>query len=245
MNDPPDQLETSISEVALALFAAGTVSGTLQRIVELAVATVEGCDACGVFLVEDAKVVTPAFTDPLVLALDDLQFRSNEGPCLDVVAQGGASYAADLADDSRWPVFGPAATGAGVRSLLAFQLSSERPSALNLYAHLPSAFGSTDRAKGLIFATLAGIALHSASDREMDEKEKANLHEALRTREVIGQAQGILMERERISAEQAFAVLRRASQHLNVKLREVAHTLVETGADPLIQVEGKDHPPSR
>jgi len=83
-----------------------------------------------------------------------------------------------------------------------------------------------------IFATLAGLALGSAFHREDDEKKDANFDEALRTRELIGQAQGILMERERITADQAFDVLRRASQYLNVKLKEVAQTLVETGETP-------------
>jgi len=141
-------------------------------------------------------------------------------------------YATDLADDDRWPSFGPAAAGAGIRSALALRLSDRPTSALNLYAHLPGAFGATDRAKALIFATLAGVALDAAEERAGDEKRVASLHEALLTRELIGQAQGILMERERITGPQAFDVLRRASQHLNIKVREVARTLIETGEAP-------------
>ena len=84
-----------------------------------------------------------------------------------------------------------------------------------------------------MFATLAGLALDSAQERAADDERVANLTEALRTRELIGQAQGILMERERITADQAFDVQRRASQHMNIKLREVAETLVATGESPL------------
>ncbi len=105
-------------------------------------------------------------------------------------------------------------------------------SALNLYARMPAAFGATDRAEGLIFATLARIALDNAGERADDETRVANLHEALKTRELIGRAQGILIERERITGEQAFDVLRRASQYLNIKIREVAQNLVETGESP-------------
>ena len=115
---------------------------------------------------------------------------------------------------------------------IAFSLSPERASALNLYARMPQAFGATDRAQGQLFATLARLALDSAEARAADDTRAANLAEALRTRELIGQAQGILMERERITADQAFDVLRRASQRMNVKLREVAVTLVETGETP-------------
>jgi len=231
-NETSQELESNLAEVAVALFAPGTVAGTLQRIVELAVVTIEGCDASGILLVEHQVVSTPAYSDPTVVELDCRQFEAGEGPGLAAATGGGSFYAADLADDPRWPSFGPAATAAGIRSLLAFRLMSQRPSALNLYARLPAAFGATDRAQGLIFATLAGLALDSAVDREDGERNAANLHHALRTRELIGQAQGILMERERVSADQAFDMLRRASQHLNVKLREVAETLVMTGESP-------------
>lgn len=227
-----EELEQNLGEVARALFAPGTVAGTLQLTVDLAVATVEGCDAAGVFLVRDEQVFTAAASHPLVIEFDKLQFASDEGPCLDAVSDGSNAYAADLADDPRWPEFGPAAARAGIRSALAFRLSSRPISALNLYAYLPHAYGGTDRAMGLIFATLAGLALETAGDRADEEQRFANLHKALATRELIGQAQGILIERERITGDQAFGVLRRASQHLNIKIREVASTLVETGEAP-------------
>lgn len=231
-SDATSELESNLSEVALALFAPGTLQGTLQRIVNLAVATIDGCDAAGVFIVENVLVTTAASTDPLVLVLDRLQIDTDEGPCLDAIAGEGTVYADDLADSQRWSRFGPAAVDAGIRSVLAFRLSARRASALNLYATMPAAFGATDRAKGLIFATLAGIALNTAEQRADDEKRNDNLHQALQTRELIGQAQGILMERERITGDQAFDILRRASQHLNIKIREVARTLVETGETP-------------
>lgn len=225
-------LESNLSEVALALFTPGTLEGTLHQIVTLAVSAVDGCDAAGIFLVEDERVTTVASTEPMVIELDQLQFETDEGPCLDAVSDEGTVYADDLATGDRWPSFGPTAVEVGIRSALAFRLSARRASALNLYARLPAAFGATDRAKGLIFATLAGIALDAAEQRADEEKRFENLHQALRTRELIGQAQGILMERERITGDQAFDVLRRASQHLNIKVREVARTLIETGETP-------------
>lgn len=230
--DAAEELEQNLAAVARQLFAPGSVAGSLQLTVDLAVAAIDGCDAAGIFVVRSDRVTTAAASHPLAVELDELQFSTNEGPCLDTIADGGASYAVDLIDDERWPRFGPAAARSGVRSLLAFRLSDRPVSALNLYARLPAAFGATDRAKALIFATLAGIALDAAEEREDDEQRLANLHDALETRELIGQAQGILIERERITADQAFDVLRRASQHLNVKLREVARTLVETGEKP-------------
>jgi len=231
---PSEELEQNLAEVALALFATGSVERSLQLTVDLAVDTVDGCDAAGIFVSRDDRVTTVAFTEQIVIELDDLQIASDEGPCMEALAGGRHPFASDLADDPRWPTFGPAAARAGIRSALAFRLSEQPVSALNLYARLPAAFGATDRAKGLIFATLAGLALDLAGERADDLLRVANLHEALRTRELIGQAQGILIERERITSDQAFDVLRRASQHLNIKVREVARTLVETGETPAV-----------
>ncbi|MEO7573346.1 MAG: GAF and ANTAR domain-containing protein [Acidimicrobiales bacterium] len=234
------EIEQNLAEVARALFESGTVQGTLQLTVDLAVATVEGCDAAGVFVIEDERVTTAAASHPLVIQLDELQFTTGEGPCL-AALEGGTIYAADLSDDPRWPGFGPAAVESGIRSALAYRLANRPVSALNLYARLPAAFGATDRAKGLIFATLAGIALDTANERADEDQRITNLHDALGTRELIGQAQGILMERERITGDQAFDVLRRASQHLNIKVREVARTLIDTGETP--PTDSKPHKP--
>lgn len=227
------ELARSLSETARALFSAGSVTATLQQIVDLAVEAVDGCDLAGIFMVEGEQVTTPAYSDPLVIELDALQFAADEGPCLDAVSERAVFYADELADNDRWPQFGPAAAACGARSLLAVPLPSDgKLAALNLYARLPVAFGAIDRARGLLFATFAGQALTLAQVRQDDERRTEDLNHALITRELIGQAQGILMERERITAAQAFDVLRRASQHLNIKLREVALSLVETGESP-------------
>lgn len=227
--DRGTDLEQSLAEIATALFAPRTVSDVLQRIVDETAANVEGCDLAGLLLLTNGEISTAAHSGPQVIELDALQANTGEGPCLDVATLGGTVYAIDLAEDARWPRFGPNAAAAGIRSVFAVQVSARRSSVLNLYARLPAAFGVTDRAKAVLLATLAGLALSSAEEREDDLQREVNLQAALTTREVIGQAQGILMERERITATEAFNTLRRASQHLNVKLRDVAQHLVETG----------------
>lgn len=239
-DDPTIALTAGFSATARALFSVGTPADTLQRIVDLAVETVDGCDYAGVFLLRDGSVTTPVRTDPLVVGVDALQHQLAEGPCLDAINHGGVFYAGDLADDSRWLSFGPRAVEAGIRSALALHLSANGDlGALNLYARYPHAFGAIDRAKALLLSVLAGAAISSARTHADDTKTHAddiaqveNLRVALITREVIGQAQGILIERERITADQAFDVLRRASQHLNIKLRDIAQKLVDTGEDP-------------
>jgi putative methionine-R-sulfoxide reductase with GAF domain len=231
--DSLSEFPANIAETARTLFLAPNVDDTLQRVVDLAVATIEGCDFAGVFLRERATITTRAHTDPIVAEVDAIQCRTGEGPCLQAVAEGTTIYADDLADDARWPKFAPEATARGLRSVFALCLSADGTvGALNLYARYPGAFGVVDRAKGLILASLAGLAIASARAHEDEERRAGNFQAALATREVIGQAQGILMERERISADEAFVILRRASQHLNRKLREVAQDLVDTGEKP-------------
>jgi len=222
------------------LFSAPTVLATLQQIADFAFATVEGCDAACISLQAADRVFTPAYSDALALEIDQLQYAAREGPCLDAISKEPTVYAEDLAEDERWPIFGPQAAALGMRSLLSCRLAANGTrGALNLYAALPRAYGAIDRTKALIFATHAGIALSAAEAREDAALSlDVGLHRiddliaALGTRETIGQAEGILMERERITAQQAFDVLRRASQHLNVKLREVATYVVETGEVP-------------
>jgi hypothetical protein len=230
----------AFADISRTLFSDPTVGGTLQRIVDFAVATVEGCDAAGISLLAGTEVSTPVWSHPVALEIDSVQYETGEGPCLDAIAGETIVYAEDLADDQRWPLFGPRAVSLGMRSLLSCRLAAGATlGALDLYAALPRAYGATDRTKALIFATHAGVALGAAEALEnatvslnAELRRVADLRGALASREVIGQAEGILIERERITPDQAFAVLRRASQHLNVKLREVAQYLVDTGEVP-------------
>lgn len=238
--EPLGDLERDVAQVASALFASGTLTGTLQEIVDLTERAIDGCDAAGVLLIEDGQTSIAAASNSGAVALSHLQAEIGEGPCLDAAGQALIFYADDLLDDERWPTFGPAAAASGVRSLLAYCLSRERLFVLYLYARLPAAFGVNDRAQAQLFATMAQLAVASAVERAAEEIRTEHLTDALRTRELIGQAQGILMERERITSDQAFDVLRRASQHMNVKLREIAETLVETGESPTI---GEPPPP--
>ncbi len=232
-SDSFSEFAFSFTQTARTLFAAGGVTPTLTSVVELAVATIEGCDYAGLFLIEGDTVATPVHTDPIVVEIDRIQHTTGEGPCLDAIAHRLIFYADDLGRDLRWLHFAPLATEAGVRCVLALPLSADAQlGALNLYARYPLAFGVVDRARAAILVSLASLALSVAHSHEDEERRAANLHAALASRETIGEALGILMERERITGHQAFDILRRASQHLNIKLREVAENLIETGEDP-------------
>ena len=234
------ELASSFATIARTLLVERTVAGTLQRIVDFAQATVGGCDAASISLLTGDQIATPVSSDPIALEIDRFQYEFHEGPCLDAILTDPIHYSEDLTTDDRWPTFGPKAVSLGMRSLLSCRLSSDVTlGSLNLYARVPDAYDAIDRTKAIIFASHAGIALGAAgvlADAEIslgaEMKRAENLEIALTTREVIGQAEGILIERERLTPEQAFDVLRKASQNLNLRLRDLAQYVVDTGEVP-------------
>jgi GAF domain-containing protein len=231
--DSLSDLYRDVSQTAGTLFSAGSVNDTLASVLELALTTIEGCDFAGLFTKNREALTTPVSSDPTVLEVDAVQRSTGEGPCLDAIAHRLIVYADDLETDLRWSHFSPQAAGVGIRSVLSIPLAPDsQEAALNLYASYPAAFGIGDRARATILASLASLALSIAHSHEDEERRAENLIAALGTRETIGEALGILMERERITANQAFDILRRASQHLNIKLRDVAQNLVDTGESP-------------
>jgi GAF domain-containing protein len=233
--DTDTALATDFAQIASTLGSGTTVEATLALIVAAAVETIDGCQHAGIFLLEDGEITTVASSDPVVGVIDRLQMDVGEGPCLDAVTgTTPLTVAEDLSADTHYPRFGPKAVSLGVRSGLGLRLAADhRLGALNLYSPLPHAFGHIDRAKAVILAAHCSVALDASQDRvALAESHRHDMQAALASRALIGQAQGILMERERITAEQAFAVLRGASQDLNVKLRDVAQRLVDSGEDP-------------
>jgi GAF domain-containing protein len=218
----------TFAEVARSLLAEKDVQHTLQRIVDLAVETIDGCDHAGITFMKDSQVSTPAASDDVPVTVDAIQYETGEGPCLDAIRKHEVFVTGDLAAEARWPNFSRRAHDeTGITSMLCFRLfvDGETLGALNLYSKSQDAFDDDARAVGSVFAAHAAIALSNAlHDEQMDE--------ALHSRDVIGQAKGILMAREGVTADQAFDMLRQASQRLNVKLRELAEQVAYTGEPP-------------
>jgi GAF domain-containing protein len=211
-----------------------TVLGVLQRVVHAGKAVVPGADLVSVTIRADTgSFDTPVQTDVLATELDELQYRFGEGPCVAAtLTEGlGVTFDRDVRAGRQYPRWGPAAAELGVRSVLAVGLfprgGAPRMGALNAYSHRPGGLDEQDRDLLLVLAAHASTALAATQATTASELEVAHLREALRSRDVIGQAKGILMERRGVSADEAFDILRRASQSLNIKLTQVAEKLVE------------------
>jgi GAF domain-containing protein len=216
-----------------ALLDSGSVAAVLERVVFAALKIIPGADLVSVTLrSSDGAFHTPVETDPVATELDQLQYRFDEGACVEAAHADGPAMAVsdDLAVDTRWPRFGPAAAALGFRSLMSTALvpDAARPQlsgALNVYSRRPGGLAAADRDVLLLLATHASLALATTQAVTRGELEAEQLRRALDSRDVIGQAKGILMARRGISAAEAFGVLRRTSQEMNVKLRELAETM--------------------
>lgn len=217
----------AVAELAGELVDTPSLEELLDRALSLAIDVVPGCEQAGISLLHNQVVETPASVGPLAKVCDKLQERLADGPCITALLEADVIRIDDIRDDDRWPEFAAGAAREGVRSMLACRLATQRNKlgALNMYATEPHAFDAESEAMAIGYAAHVSFAL-SALDRE------ANLRRALKSREVIGQAMGILMERHRITASQAFDVMVHASQRTNVKLRTIAEELVRTGSLP-------------
>ncbi len=224
VSEQQDRLDT-FAEVARALAEEQGVQATLERIVELAVETVPGAEHAGISSVRRRKQVdTVAGTPEVPQKIDNVQYETGEGPCLDAIFEQEIVKIDDLSQTDRWPKFAAGASALGVLSMMSFRLHVEEDTAgaLNLYSGSRSGFGEECVRLGHVFAAHAALAWDH-------EKEVEGLRTAVESRHLIGQAQGMLMAHHGVSADQAFDLLREASQRRNVKLREVAQTVIRSG----------------
>ena len=227
-----DSFNERLAAVARALLHEPDVQTTLKRTVADAAATLHAAVYASVTLVLHRRhVETPVFTDERALWADQLQYELGQGPCLDAVWEQDTFHIDDLTTEPRYGDWGRRVVAeTGIRSGLSMQLFTDPDAAvslgaLNLYSPQPGSFDPETRAEAVAFAAHAAIALEGAQT-------EAHLRSGLVTRTVIGQAEGILMERLKVSPDEAFGLLSRLSQQRNVKLRDVARGIVETGEIP-------------
>lgn len=227
-------LTASFAALARELITVSALSPALRRLLTLAVGAIDTCDCASISLVVSTEAGPNVATDDSAAALDAIQFREREGPTVEALHTRLPVYVADLSHQGSG-LLATAADAATVTSALCLGLWIKRSDewhnigVMSLYAPEPDAFSEADREVAGIFAAFAAAMIGLAhTERDLQQREAA-LHRSLSTRDVIGQAKGILMERERLSAGQAFDRLRRASQHLNVKLADIARQLAETG----------------
>lgn len=218
-------LATQLSDLARELQQDDDVYAVLSGIVQAALDLIPGTAHASISLVTGRKKVdSEVASGELPRQVDALQNSTGQGPCLDAAYQELVVRVPDLSREDRWPEFSRGAVKLGARSMLSFQLfvEGDRLGALNLYGAGPNAFDSESEQVGLLVAAHAAVAF-------ADSQKINQLGEALVARQLIGQAEGILMERYKLTAEQAFILLSRASSRSNIKLRDIAEHLASSG----------------
>jgi GAF domain-containing protein len=216
------------ARAARELYAAPNETELLRLAVDVAVRIIDGSDHAGIAVVQAGEFSTPVAFDDVARRGDALQYQLHEGPCLDAVRWQETVISRNLSEEARWPEWTPRAVSVlGIKAIMSLWLYTSRNpdgadsyGALNLYSNsidpLPNEYAIAQ-------ALAAQISVALAAHREIRGRGVA-----MTSRTIIGQAEGILMERLGIDADQAFAYLRRVSQRENRKLIMICSEIVET-----------------
>lgn len=204
------------------------VDGVLRLVVALAQVTIGGADGVSVSLNRRGQLSTVAASNQTIADMDANQYATGEGPCVDASVEGRWFHVESLAEEARWPAFIPKAQELGIKAILSNPLlASERPvGALNIYSRAARAFSVKDEQLAGLFASEASTVLAQAGTGVSDEEMVVRLADALAGRHVIAQAQGVMMEREQLSEDDAYTSMRRFSQRTGMPMRDRAADVV-------------------
>lgn len=234
---PSDRVEEAIRAVSRFLIADATLGTTLERIAKLAQGAIDGADAIGVTLLNDAtQPITAVCTDRISPSVDQAQYDEGTGPCLDAYREGRVVRVDDTRDVAdRWPSFSERAVAEGVLSTLALPLNAgeETFGVFNLYSTKRAAFVDHEDGDAALFVTQAAVVLANARAYWNMFQLADGLRTAVSSRAAIEQAKGLIMARTGVTAEEAFTVLRTRAQAENRRLRDIA-----------LDVAGHEDPPT-
>jgi hypothetical protein len=228
--------DAAFAQLGRIPLAEASLKLVLQKVADLAQDVMPGGPSVSVTLIVRDKPETAVFTDPLALDLDEGQYDRGYGPCLEAAAGGQLVEITDARTEDRWPDYAAEIVDRGIRSSLSVPLPVQEQirAALNIYSPDVRAFDDADRQLAARFASYAGVAVSNVRTFEDMRSRAEGLQVAMASRSVIDQAKGVLMERFKVTPDQAFRMLAAASMATNVKLREVADQLVTTGELPTL-----------
>lgn len=215
------------------------VDGALRLLVDLARSGVSGADGVSVSLLRNGVLMTVAASDQTIMAMDADQYATGEGPCVDASVKGHWFHAESLDTETRWPAFTPQARGLGIKAILSSPLRAfETPvGALNIYSRTASSFDVKAQETAAVFAQKASVILGDARVGVSETQMAVRFQEALRTREVIALAKGVIMEREGVDEDAAFTALLRLALYNGAPLRRRAEEMVLSAKQPQLGPE--------
>lgn len=227
MSDSP--LTSSLAALSRFFVGDGTLEQTLVRVAELTVEAIPAAELVGITMPVEGRQRTAIFTDETAPEIDQAQYDSGEGPCLEAFEEMRITQIESTRDDGKWAEFRQAAAARGILSTISFPLVVDKRciGAMNLYSYRERAFGGAETETGTLFASQAAIVLANAQAYWDARELSSRLGDAMTHRAVIEQAKGILMGAQRCEEDEAFQILVKASQRENVKLRTLAQRIVD------------------
>ena len=222
----------AVTALTTVLTTTTDMAGTLDGIVHLVQKYLPGAEQTSITLIRGKKATTVAASGALALALDEIQYEQGYGPCLDAGRCNEMMHINDMSIESRWPGYTPQAVDHGVHSSLSLPLPVENylVGALNVYATRAGAFSQESIRVGTSLAAHITTALSFAETAHGHRLRAENLEKAMRSRNVIEQAKGMIMAQQKCTAEAAFNLLRKLSMDENIKLQDLAVSLVSSGS---------------
>jgi anti-anti-sigma factor len=219
------------------------VDGALRLVVELAQISVSGADGVSVSLFRHGELLTVAATDKTIMEMDTDQYATGEGPCVDASQRGRWFHAESLETETRWPSFTPRARALGIMAIFSSPLTAfdEPVGALNIYSRTASTFELEDQQTAAVFARKASGILTDARASVTDAQLAVRFQEALRSREIIATAKGIVMERESLNEDDAFTNLLRQSIKSGESLLNRAESFALSTREPHLGSEHQAH----
>jgi GAF domain-containing protein len=218
------ELAQRMAELARSVAAPRDIDDVLKGVTSTVIELLPGADTSGVLLVSKGGTFESlSGTSELIYEVDRLQEKHNEGPCVEAATNELIVRTDDFENETRWPAYSREVCTLGVRSGISFKLytGDRTAGALNVFSRKPHSFDTDAEVIGSILAAHAAAAILASRETEQ-------LNTALLSRDLIGQAKGILMERFHLDAIGAFDMLRKLSQQMNVRLAKVAQRVVDT-----------------
>jgi GAF domain-containing protein len=232
---PRSSAEEAFAELGRIPLAEASLQTVLGKVADLARELLPGLPAVSVTLLANDEAETAVATDGLARELDESQYARGYGPCLEAAAGGELVEITDAREEQRWPAYTAQLVTHGVFATLSVPLPVQQQvcAALNVYSSQAHAFDGPSRDLATRFASYAGVAVSNVRTFEDMKGLAEGLQIAMASRSVIDQAKGVLIERFKLTPDQAFRVLAAVSMATNTKLREVADRLVSTGELPM------------
>ena len=225
-------LQDAVAALSQYFVGDQTLSDTLHRVAELSMSALPQVTHVGITLMVDGRPGTAIFTHPEVPEIDQAQYRTGEGPCLDAFRDGLPYIIESTLDAGKWQAFRDSAAHHGVLSSMSLPMIAHAGpiGALNMYSETEAAFGAADCEVGNAFASQAAFVLANAQAYWDARTLSENLAQAMVSRATIEQAKGIIIATSGCTEDEAMKLLVQQSQHQNVKVRDIAREIVDNAA---------------